>query len=104
MTLFNVDEIDDDLDPFPGVDDINWFISVNGSDFALVQKDFPSFQLGAGFTFADVVRVRLEIHDRRTDRSSSEFLACDKDVCSLPSLIHPDACIQRVTWTVHILP
>jgi hypothetical protein len=104
MTTFNVDEIDDDRDPFPGAQDMNWLVSVNGGDFVLMQKDFPSFPLGSGFSFADVVRVRLEIRDRDTERSAKEFLACDKDVCSAPSLIHPDACIQRVTWTVHILP
>jgi hypothetical protein len=39
-------------------------------------------------------------------RAEREFLACGDDagVCTATSLIHPEACFQRVTWTVHILP
>ena len=108
---FVVDLVSDDLDPFPAAAmgmgaGMQWFLSEDGGPFMPVEKDFPSFSFNpAAFSFGDVVRVRLEIHDRDTDRSAKEFLACgDADVCSAPSLIHPDACIQRVTWTVHILP
>jgi hypothetical protein len=108
---FVVDLVSDDLNPFPAAAmgmgaGMQWFLSEGSGPFMPVEKDFPSFSFNpAAFSFGDVVRVRLEIQDRDTERSATEFLACgDADVCSAPSLIHPDACIQRVTWTVNILP
>jgi hypothetical protein len=104
MTTFAVGSVSDDLDPFPSAQNMQWFQSIDGGPFAPMTKDFPSFNV-TGASFGDVVKVRLEVHDRNTDRSAKEFAACgDADVCSMPSLIHPDTCIQRMTWTVHILP
>jgi hypothetical protein len=103
-TQFTVSEVDDDLDPFPGVSNMSWFVSVNMGAFALMRQDFPRFALDTSpFSPGDDVRVRLEIRDRDTTRSASEFTACTTDVCAAPSLINPVACIQRVTWTV-LLP
>jgi hypothetical protein len=112
MTTFTVGTVSDDLDPFPAVTGMSttgmqWFVTqANGSSFAPAQKDpFPTFSLNPlAFSFGDVVRVRLEISDRDTERSAKAFLACgDADTCTLPSLIHPDTCFQRVTWTVRFL-
>jgi hypothetical protein len=112
MTTFTVNVVSDDFDPIPAAPDmstttVQWFTkTANDSSFALAAKGFPNFSLTSfNLSFGDVVRVRLEIGDRDTDRSAKAFLACgDADTCSLPSLIHPDTCLQRVTWTVHILP
>jgi len=105
MTSFTVNAVSDDLDPYPGTAGMQWLVSEGGGPFALREKDFPSFPLPLVYSFVDVVRVRLEIHDRDTDRSAKAFLACgDADVCTQPSLIHPAACFQRVTWTVRFLP
>jgi len=108
MAEFDVTTVDDDLDPVPGagVHDIEWFVSVNKGAFMLMSTGFASFQLPGTFTFAQDVRVRVQIHDRDTDRSAQEFLNCgdDADKCSLPSMFDPDGCIQRKTWAVQILP
>ena len=105
MTSFMVSGVSDDLDPYPGTASLQWFVSEAGGPFVLREKDFPSFQLPQVYSFGDVVRVRLEIGDRDTERGAKAFLACgDADVCTQPSLIHPGACFQRVTWTVRILP
>jgi hypothetical protein len=101
---FTVIAVDDDLDPFPGVSNMEWFVSINGGAFALMRQDFRSFGIDTTGLPPDTdVRVRLEIRDRDTTRSASEFTACTADVCSAPSLINPVACIQRVTWQV-LLP
>jgi hypothetical protein len=105
MTSFTVSGVSDDLDPYPGTASMQWFVSESGGPFVLREKDFPSFQLPQVYSVGDVVRVRLEISDRDTERSAKAFLACgDADVCTQPSAIHPGTCFQRVTWTVHILP
>ena len=105
MTSFTVSSVSDDLDPYPGTASMQWFVSEAGGPFVLREKDFPSFPLPQVYSFGDIVRVRLEISDRDTERSARAFLACgDADVCTQPSAIHPGACFQRVTWTVHILP
>ncbi|HEV3030796.1 MAG TPA: hypothetical protein VG319_04100, partial [Polyangia bacterium] len=105
MTSFTVSSVSDDLDPYPGTASMQWFVSEAGGPFVLREKDFPSFQLPQVYSVGDVVRVRLEISDRDTERSAQAFLACgDADVCTQPSAIHPGTCFQRVTWTVHILP
>jgi hypothetical protein len=110
-TSFSVGSVSDDLDPFPGVENMQWFQSTGytvngvfqGGPFVPMTKDFSMFNV-TGATFGQTVRVRLEIHDRNVDRTATEFQACgDADVCAVPSLIHPDTCIQRMTWTVQIL-
>jgi hypothetical protein len=105
MTSFTVSSVSDDLDPYPGTASMQWFVSEGGGPFVLREKDFPSFPLPQVYSVGDVVRVRLEISDRDTERSAKAFLACgDADVCTQPTAIHPGTCFQRVTWTVHILP
>jgi hypothetical protein len=103
---FIVDTVFDDLDPYPSVANMQWFVSDGGGPFMPVEKDFPSYTLNqAAFPFGDVVSVRLEIHDRDLARSAKAFLACgDNDVCTAANLLHPDTCFQRLTWKVHILP
>jgi hypothetical protein len=103
-TNFVVDLVSDDLDPFPPTADMQWWESDNDGLFRLVEKDFPSFELfHVNFIPGDKVRLRLEVHDRDINRSQKAFLACgDADVCTQMSLIHPDTCFQRVTWTVMV--
>jgi hypothetical protein len=104
MVVFNVVTVTDDLDPYPDpsspldIAHFTWLESTNGAPFAPFSDDFPRAPLGAG-RLGDVVRVRLEIRDRDTDRSAKEFLACgDADVCFTGA--ESDGCFQRVTWTV----
>jgi hypothetical protein len=103
-TNFVVDLVSDDLDPYPSTADMQWWESDNDGPFQLVEKDFPSFPLHPGnYTPGDKVRLRLEVRDRDTARAEKAFLACgNADFCTQPSLIHPDTCFQRVTWTVMI--
>jgi hypothetical protein len=99
---FDVLGVDDDLDPFPGVKDMNWYVSVNNKPFELAQHDWEMLTVNkAAFSPLDTVKVRLEVHDRNTDRSAQEFLACgDADTCTSPSLVHSGTCYQRFTWTL----
>jgi hypothetical protein len=101
-TDFVVDLVSDDLDPFPPTTDMQWWESDNGGDFHLVENGFPSFPLHhASYEPGVQVRLRVEVRDRDTTRAEEGFIAChDADFCSEPSLIHPSACFQRVTWTV----
>jgi hypothetical protein len=103
-TDFVVDQVWDDFDPDPP--NLQWFVEAPGSDTFAPRGGFPSFPFNpAAFSFGDIVRVRLEIQDRDTVRGAQEFLACgNADVCSAPNKVHTDACLQRVTWTVHVLP
>jgi hypothetical protein len=103
-TNFVVDLVSDDLDPFPSTEDMQWWESDNDGAFRLVENGFPSFTLHpASYLPGDQVRLRLEVRDRDTNRADKAFLACgNADFCTEPSLIHPDACFQRVTWTVMI--
>jgi hypothetical protein len=101
---FEVDLVFDDLDPFPPTKDMQWFESDDGGAFRLVESNFPSHTLHyASYIPGDEVRLRLEVSDRETQRSADGFAACkDDDVCTEPNLIHPNACFQRVTWTVKV--
>jgi hypothetical protein len=104
---FLVGSISDDLDGFPGNAIMQWFEAVDDGPFALVQNGFARHPFDrAQYELGAVVHVRLEVRDRNTKRGDDEFLACGKTAptCSMPSLIHPDTCLQRVTWTEHILP
>ncbi|HVU51082.1 MAG TPA: hypothetical protein VHL80_10375 [Polyangia bacterium] len=97
---FAVNIVDDDLDPFPGVADIDWLVSVNQGDFVLVVPSWPTFSLNTrAYSPTDDVRVRVEIRDRDTMRSATEFATCDADTCSLPNLFDA-TCVQRATWKV----
>jgi hypothetical protein len=98
---FAVNIVDDDRDPFPGVADINWFLSVNGADFTLEVPNWPTFTSfnKAAFSPTDDVRVRVEVYDRNTTRSVTELSNCITDRCSLPSVFDA-TCLQRVTWKV----
>lgn len=105
-TRFVVDSVFDDLDPYPSIANMQWFVAdpYPNAPFRPVAS-FPSFTLNTGsYAFGDTVSVRLEISDRVTDRSAKAFLACgDKDVCTATNVLHPDTCFQRVTWKVRIL-
>jgi len=87
---------------------VQWLVSdANGTNFSTRLKgNVLSFSLNpAEFTFGDFVKVRVEIRDRDVQRGDDAFVACGNlDTCSAVSLIHPDTCFQRFTWTVHILP
>jgi hypothetical protein len=101
VITFVADKVSDDLDASNLT--YEWFESDDGMTFRFVSSVSSSLKLTPSISFGDVF-VRLQISDRNTDRSAQEFAACHTDVCSLPSLIHPDTCIQRVTWKVHVLP
>lgn len=104
-TLFQVHVVEDDLDPYPTVNDpelgttrFKWSVKTNtgareqlaavtGSRVAL---DPASYQPG------DIVEVRVEIADR-----NDTPITCDQanPTCSV---ISDSACIQRQTWRVEV--
>jgi hypothetical protein len=105
-SMFVVNVVSDDLDPYPPTADMQWFVSTDGATYVPVESDFPSYSINpAAYSPTDTVHVRVEVHDRDTQRSQREFDACGNkaDFCSETSAIHPDTCFQRVTWTVQIL-
>jgi hypothetical protein len=106
MTVFDVDSVSDDLDPYPSFKSMQWFVTDDAGAFVPRETGFPSLTLNPlGLSFGQNLRVRVEIHDRNTMESEAAFIACgDQDFCSLPSLIHPTTCFQRVTWTLNVLP
>jgi hypothetical protein len=99
MTMFMVDSVSDDRDASNLT--FEWFVG-DGMSFALQRTGASNFELVSSVPFAEVF-VRVQISDRDTQRSATEFAACgNADTCSLPSLIHPDTCLQRVTWKVNV--
>jgi hypothetical protein len=96
-TMFELVTASDDLDPYPGTLSYEFLVSTDGATYVPVQSDFPVYPVSPGDIY-----VRLQVEDRDTQRSESEFTACgDKAAyCTETSLIHPDPCYQRVTWTL----
>jgi hypothetical protein len=107
MTELTVETVDDDLDPYPPRAFMQWFVAGSGPtgvEYPLALADYPNFVLDTEpYAFGEVVKVRVEIHDRDAARSRQGFLACgDADTCTLPNAFR-SPCFQRVTWTVRIL-
>jgi hypothetical protein len=99
-------EVRDDRDPFPGFNAISWFVeepSGNGGAPAFVfRSDFGTLPLMDEGRSGDVVKVRLEAHDRDLDASNQDFVACGgAPTCSLPNLFFR-SCVQRMTFNVRL--
>lgn len=106
-TLFQVHQILDSIDPFPGnVGDpilgqssFHWSMRINGGSLrALPTETGNSLAFDPdGFLPGDTVQLRVEI----ADRNSPFPLTCDPTelTCQLDPTIVP-ACLQRQTWTV----
>jgi hypothetical protein len=99
-------EVKDDRDPFPGFNAIAWFReepSGNGGAPTFVFRgDFGTFPLRDEGRSGDVVKVRLEVHDRDLDASNQGFIACGgAPTCSLPNLFFR-SCVQRMTFNVRL--
>jgi hypothetical protein len=96
-----VDSIFDDLDPDTKL--MRWFLKAPGDTAYRLVSEFPSYVFDPTvYRLGDVVRVRLEIRDRITDRADGEFVGCTEDFCSLPNLLYSKTCYQRATWQVTI--
>jgi hypothetical protein len=101
--VFKVERVDDDGDPFPAASDrpsllhFAWSVGPSDQALAFVDDDSPTLTIAGGaHRVGDEVRVRVEISDRKTDRSRLEFLSCgDSAICPAAN-----ACFQRMTWTV----
>jgi hypothetical protein len=92
--------VDDDGDPFPTMtsNDLSFTWSLTGPDGRrqTLENDVPSLTLGLGnYHLGDLVKVRLEVHDRNWDAGDRALLGCgDADFCG--DMI--TGCFQRVTW------
>ncbi|HUS27039.1 MAG TPA: hypothetical protein VMZ53_00965 [Kofleriaceae bacterium] len=105
-TLFQVNVVLDDLDPFPGVPSdavlgtpaFHWSISTN--DFATHQDltttgNALAFD-PASYSPGDIVEVRVEIQDRK-----NTAVTCADNLATC-STISDNSCIQRQTWRVEV--
>lgn len=99
-------EVKDDRDPFPGYNAIAWFreepSGSGGAPTFVFRGDFGTFPLKDEGRSGDVVKVRLEVHDRDLDASNQGFVACGgAPTCSLPNLFFR-SCVQRMTFNVRL--
>lgn len=96
---FEVVMVDDDGDPLPTMtpNELSYSWSLTGPDGHLqtIENNFPSYSVGlSSYHIGDLVKVRLEVHDRNREAGDRALLGCgDADVCGDRS-----GCFQRVTW------
>jgi hypothetical protein len=101
--VFTVQLVDDDGDPFTASSpplgiQFSWFRASGMGPMEYLGNDFPSYFLPMNaFTIGDVVRVRVEIHDRKPDAVDLALARCPDD---LDQCYDPDGCTQRATWRI----
>jgi hypothetical protein len=104
---FEVKRVDDDGDPYPrspeggGVTRFSWFVGVNNDP--VVYRDNSGFPLLSIFPSdvrpGDVLRVRVEIHDRNVAAIDRILAGCGDDEAICPPA---STCYQRKTWRVEV--
>ncbi len=104
-TLFRINVVTDDLDPFPtvpgdaelGTTSFSWSIKHGSGSRASVNVTSNQASLDpANYQPGDIVELRVEIEDR-----NATPINC-ADASPTCSVISNNACIQRLTWRVEV--
>lgn len=91
--------VTDDGDSYPGTTTTQffWSSSLNKQSYAPYSNDFHLLPL-PGYNIGDVLKVRLEVHDRNPATANALFGCRDADFCAIDA--RNPGCFQRVTWTI----
>jgi hypothetical protein len=99
---FQLNHVDDDLDSYPSgalfdAMPFNWFVIEGAGPPVLKKASSSDYKILMNERrLGDVIKVRLEIRDRLTDRSAAHLFDCgNDDICK-----STEGCYQRWTWTV----
>jgi hypothetical protein len=109
-TLFQVNVVLDDLDPFPGVPS-DKFLGTPAFSWSISTDNWQSHQdlttTGnavaldpASYAPGDIVQLRVEIADRDMILKSTQ-ISCAANLATC-SVISDNSCIQRQTWRVEV--
>jgi hypothetical protein len=109
-TLFQVNVVVDDLDPFPKVP-TDSFMDVTKFQWSLSTDNWQSQQAltttgnavaldPASYSPGDIVQLRVEIKDRAMIKNATQ-ISCASNVATC-SVISDNSCIQRQTWRVEV--
>lgn len=108
LLAFEVTRVDDDGDPYPrplggtGETQFSWFIGTGATGpLVYVQNSgFPRLSIyPSDYRPGDVLRVRVEIHDRNVAAIDRVLSSCGDDEAICPPA---STCFQRKTWRVVI--